>query len=425
MANDLNSNVTERLLRVFLEKFEASRVITKTIDTQLYAGKYTNDTGGVVSVKRPHDYNTIRTSGGDISAETKSDIISGKATGQVQDYYTVATEWENIEEALELDQLDEILAPMATRIVTDLEVDLSNFMRANAGLVYGDPDTAVTAWSDVAGANALLNATGVPKSMERYYLMNDFTTTNLADTQSGLASGDNRLVTTAWEDAQISTPFAGLRGLTSNALGTMTTDAAITGRTGTLSATPDATYLTAKDTMQQTLAITGLTGTGTIQAGEIIQVAGRYRTNIATREAVINGAGQQVLWTAVVVEDATLTGGAGTVTVSGPAIFETPGQYNTVTSALVAGDVVTLLGTEDTIYQPNLFYHKQAFGMASIVLPKLSGWDTTRSSNQESGISIRVTRYSDGDSNTEKVRFDYLPAFVVFNPFFAGQGFGV
>jgi hypothetical protein len=40
-------------------------------------------------------------------------------------------------------------------------------------------------------------------------------------------------------------------------------------------------------------------------------------------------------------------------------------------------------------------------------------------------MSIRITKYSDGDANTQKIRFDLLPAYATFNPFFAGQGFGV
>jgi hypothetical protein len=43
----------------------------------------------------------------------------------------------------------------------------------------------------------------------------------------------------------------------------------------------------------------------------------------------------------------------------------------------------------------------------------------------EDGMSIRITKYSDGDANTQKIRFDLLPAYATFNPFFAGQGFGV
>ena len=93
MANNLNSNVTRKVARVFLEAFEASRVLTKTVNTQLLSGKFNPSSGANVDFKRPHDYNSIRTSGGDISASTKSDIIAGKATGTVQDYFTAATEW--------------------------------------------------------------------------------------------------------------------------------------------------------------------------------------------------------------------------------------------------------------------------------------------------------------------------------------------
>ena len=98
MANNVESNITQKVMRVFLEKFEASRVVTKTIDTQLFAGKFTPQFGDIIDVKRSHDYNTIRTATGDISGSTKSDIISGKASAIVQDYFTVATEWSNIEE---------------------------------------------------------------------------------------------------------------------------------------------------------------------------------------------------------------------------------------------------------------------------------------------------------------------------------------
>ena len=100
MANNLNSNVTRKVARVFLDAFEASRVLTKTVNTQLLSGKFNPSSGSNVDFKRPHDYNSIRTSGGDISSSTKSDIIAGKATGTVQDYFTAATEWGNVEEAL-------------------------------------------------------------------------------------------------------------------------------------------------------------------------------------------------------------------------------------------------------------------------------------------------------------------------------------
>ena len=419
MANNLNSNVTRKVARVFLDAFEASRVLTKTVDTQLLSGKFNPQSGSTVDFKRPHDYNSIRTSGGDISSSTKSDIIAGKATGTVQDYFTAATEWGNVEEALELDQLDQILEPMARRIVTDMELDLSTFIRNNAALNYGDRGTAVDAWSDVAGAGATMDAIGVPMSNEKFYVMNPFTTTALASAQNGLNAADG-LVRTAWEQSQISSSFGGMRALTSNALGSYTSGST-TDRAGALAAAPDATYVTAKDTMTQVLSLDGL-GTGTIKAGDQVQIAGVNRLNVATRQPMIDETGAAVPWTGTVLEDVTIAGNAATITVSGAAIYEANGQYNNVTAAPAEDAVVTILGAADTLYQPNLFYTKQAFGIGTVKLPKLYSTDTIATTSD--GFSIRVSKYADGDANTQKIRFDLLPAYACFNPLFAGQGYG-
>ena len=423
MANNFNSNTVEKLARVFLEKFESSRVLTKTIDTQLIQGDFTPSSGGQVSVKRPHDYNAIRTSGGDISSSTKSDIISGKATATVQDYITVATEWTNIQEALESDQIDQILAPMAKRVVTTLETSVANYMKVNANLSVGIAGTAVDAWSDVAAAGALMDSLGVPLDNDICYAMNPYTVTNLADTQSGLSSGDNELVNTAWRRAQISTNFGGMKAISSNVLQPVADSATLADRAGTLASNPTVTYVGAKDTMKQSLAVTGFSANGVITAGSQIEITGRHYLNQSTRTAFTDGSGSLVKFRGTVTETVTLNGsGAGTIVIAGAAIFEATGQYNTVDSAPIAGDVITVLGTAGGIFQPNLFYHKEAFGMATVKLPKLFDTDTVITT--EDGFSVRVTKYSDGDANKQKIRFDLLPAFVTFNPFFAGLGYG-
>jgi hypothetical protein len=367
MPNNLSSNITRKVARIFLDKFESARVLTKTVDTQLLSNKFNPSTGSIVDFKRPTDYRSIRTAGGDISASTKSDIIAGKASGVVQDYFTVATEWTNIEEALQLDQLDEILAPMATRLVTDLELDWSSYMVKNANLKYGSPGTAIDAWSDVAGAAAFMDSMGVPMDGEKYYVVNPFVAATLASAQSALLA--NKLVETAWEKAQISANFGGLRALTASTLASYTSGTA-TDRAGTLSASPTVTYVAAKDTMQQSLAVTGFTANATVKAGEIITIATRNRLNLSTRRPILDATGATVIFSGVVTADVTLgASGDGTLVVSGAAIYEANGQYNTVASAPVSGDVVTLLGSASTLYQPAMFYHKQAFGLGTVKFP--------------------------------------------------------
>lgn len=423
MANNLGSNTVEDLARIFLEHMESTRVLTKTVDTQLLQGRYTPRTGGTVSFKRPHDYNTIETVGGDISASNKSDIISGKATGVVQNFLTQAVEWEIIEEALELDQLDKIIAPMARRSITSLEVKLGTFMQKNGGFAVGTPGTGVTTWSDVSRAQAEMEARGVPTDADWMYVMSPFTSNILADVQNSLSSGSARLVDDSWERAQVTDRLAGMKVMKSNALKTFTSGASA-DRTGSLSATPDATYVTAKDTMTQVLAVENFTTAGTILAGDVIEIDdnSRFQLNLDTRETMIDSTGAALKWRAVVTEDVTLVAGAGNITVTGPAIRETDGQYNTVSSALASGDVVTLLGATAELRQPNLIYHPQAFGLGTVKLPKLFATDTVATT--EDGFSIRVSKYSDGDANVQKVRFDLLPAFIVFNPFLGGQAWG-
>ena len=422
MANNLSSNVTRKVARVFLDAFENSRVITKTVDTQLLSDKFNPSSGSTVDFKRPHDYNTIRTTGGDISSSTKSSIIAGKATGTVQQYFTAATDWGNLEEAIQLDQLEDILAPMARRIVTDLELDFAAFMLKNSSLRYGTHGTAVDAWSDVAGAGAFMDSIGINPAADRYYLMNPFTVAGLASAQSGLNSVDS-LIRTAWENAQISTNFGGLRALSATTLASFTSSSGA-DRAGTLSAAPDATYVTAKDTMTQSLAVTAFQANMVVKAGELVTIASVNRLNCSTRQAMVSASGANIAWTGVVTADVTLgASGEGTLVVAGPAIYEANGQYNTVTAAPANGAVITIVSATATLYQPNLFYAKQAFGMGTVKLPKLYSTDTVATTSD--GMSIRISKYSSGDANSQKIRFDLLPAYACFNPMMSGQGFGV
>lgn len=422
MANNFDSNVSQKLMRKFLAAFESDRVVSKMTANQMIQGEFDGSTGDEIFVKRPTDYRTIRTADGDISSETKNSILTGRAKATVQNMFTIPIEWNTVDQAIKMDQLDELIGTAATRMVTDLETDYCDFMYKNCGLHYGDPDQPIDDWGDVAGAGSLLSAMGVPADNNRFYVMNDFSCQNLANTQAGLTAA-NDLVSSAWENATVSKNLGGLRVMKTNALSTRTSSAMGGDRAGAINGVPTATYVAHKDTMIQSIAVDGFTGNVTIKAGEIVEVTGTSRLNLATRKPIVGADGNPIKWAGTVVADVTLTSGAGTITVAGPAIQESEGQYNTIQTALADNDVITILGTDSTVYQPALFFHKQAFGMASIQLPRLHSTDTV--ARTKDGIVIRVSKYADGDKNLNRVRFDILPAYGVFNPYFAGQGFGV
>lgn len=422
MANNLSSNVSTKVAKVFLNAFENARVISKAVDTRLFTGEngFTPEFGATIYAKRPHDYAAISTSDGDLTSSTASDIIAGRAGCTVQNYITTYTSWGNYEEALQLEQLEEIVAPMATRAAINLETTFAAYLRKNMGLCVGTPGTAVTTWEGVATAGAFLNAEGVPMDDDWYYVMNPFVQMKMAGLQNAILNND--LTASSWERAQIPGNFAGLRALTSNALSTFQ-NGTCADRVGALAANPTVTYVGAKDTMTQTWSVNAFSANGTIKAGEVVEVTGRYRLNLSTRLPMVDATGAQVKFRGVVTSDVTLDGtGAGTITVTGPAIYEATGAYNTTDSAIVSGDVVTILGSSAATVAPNLFFHKQAATLATVKLPKLTGWDTVATTRD--GISIRVTKFSDGIKNKQYMRCDILPAFGVMNPFFGGVAYG-
>ena len=415
---------TTKIAKGFLEAFESNRVLSKTVNTQKLDGKFNPSTGSTTEFKRPTDYASTRSSGGDISSGTRQPIVVGKAQGVVQDYFTVDVDFDEVEESLQLDQLDLLLAPMAQRIVTDLELDFGAFMLKNLNLSVGDPGTSVTAWSEVAQAGALMKSVGVPGDGGWNYIANPFTEIALAGVQYAVPDGGS-MVSEAFRNATIRSNFAGMNVMTSDALSTYTGSALTAGanRAGILSSNPDVTYLTAKDTMTQALPVSGFgAGSDVIKAGEIVEITGRYRNSLSTRQQIVGEAGAAIKWRATVTADVTLSGGAGTLVVSGPAIYEAAGAFNTTSSAIVQNDVVTLLGAASAVNQPNMFFHKDAFSIGSVPIKKLYSTDTLATTKD--GLQFRVSKYADGDANKQICRIDFHPAYAALNPFFAGQGFG-
>lgn len=428
MANNFDSNFSRKLMNSFLKGFQNDRVLSKNVDTQLFQGQFNPASGPNIDVKRPTDFVTVRTPTGDVSGETASSIVTGKATATVQDYFTAFVDYDEADEAIKMNQLDQLLAPMATRMVTDLELDYAKFMKNNSALISGSVGTAVTTWSDIANAGAVLDTTGVPRDMQWKCAVNPFTQTSLADVQRSLGAGGSAggLIKSAHERAIITDDFAGMRVLSANTLATHTTGVGA-DRAGTLTSAPTATYVGAKDTMTQVLAVTAMQANLVVAAGESITItaaAGAVnRLNLSTRQPIVDASGAAIIWSGTVTETVTLSGaGAGNLTVTGPMINEANGQYNTVSQPALSGDIVTLAGAASTLIQPGLFWHPQAFTIASVPIKKLQSVDTVATTDD--GLQFRVSKGSDFLANEQKVRIDFRPAYGVMNPFFAGQLFG-
>jgi hypothetical protein len=295
-------------------------------------------------------------------------------------------------------------------------------MMKNSNLVYGSCGTGVTTWDQIAGAGALMQAVGVPMDMPWCYAVNPFTQRSLASNQRSLGGGSDKTVDNANQKALITSNFAGFNVMTATTLSTFTCGSG-TDFTGAIASSPDVTYVTAKDTMTQTIAVKSFQANLVIPAGQPVRITGRNRLNLSTRQAILDSTGASVLFTGVVTTAVTLNGsGEGNIIIAGPAIYESVGSYNTTSSAIATNDVITLGGASNTLVQPNLFFHPQAFAIGSVPLKKLYSTDTIATT--EDGLQFRVSKGTSFLQNKQLVRFDFRPAYACLNPFFAGQGYG-
>lgn len=421
MANNLSSNVMKLVTQSIAKGFESNRVTSKTVNTTNIQGKHTSRTGSVIYDKRKTSFRAQRTSGGDISGTApNNDLLVGQIAYTVQNMITVDTEWTIIEEALQLDQLDQILMPMGEECADDLEKMINDYMIDYSGLTFGTPGTPISSWEDVAYAQAFLNEMGVPNK-DLYYQMNSFSSAALNKIQVGINAPD--MVKTAWQNAAVPTPIASMQALKSNAMRTYTTGACA-DRVGSLSASPDVTWATHKDTMIQTLSVENFTTAGVIAPGEVIEVTGRYHVNPRNGNIVYDETGAPMTFRWTVVTGVTLSSGAGDIEVTNAAIYDTASnrQYDNISSAPVSGDVITLLGNTATVYKPSLLYQKDAFSLATIQIPKLYDTDTVYTSKD--GLKMRISKGADILSNKQILRVDLLPAMGVANPMHAARCFG-
>ena len=128
MANELQGNINKKLLRSFTKNFMADVVAAKTVERQLIVNDFDPSTGTQVAMKRGVQYTPQRSNDGDLTSATANPIRVGQVLGEVGQYITVFVENTQVEEALETDQLDQLLMPIAQDMAITLESELVDRM---------------------------------------------------------------------------------------------------------------------------------------------------------------------------------------------------------------------------------------------------------------------------------------------------------
>lgn len=152
-------------------------------------------------------------------------------------------------------------------------------------------------------------------------------------------------------------------------------------------------------------SLTFITGTGTIEQGDVFEVATIYRVHPESK--VSTGALQQFVATA----DAS---GAGSVSIS-PSIITAGAKQNVTIVSASATAAVTFVGTASTAHGISLAYHKSAFAFATADLMMPKGVDFSAREVMD-GISMRIVRQYDINNDNLPCRIDVLYGFKAVRP---------
>jgi len=147
------------------------------------------------------------------------------------------------------------------------------------------------------------------------------------------------------------------------------------------------------------------TGTGAVNAGDVFTIAGVFRVHPETK--ISTGLLQQFVVTT------NFAGGAGTLQISPAIVSSGPRQNVSVSPA--ANAAITFAGPASTTSGISLGYDKDAFAFASadLIMPK--GVDFS-SRQVLDGISIRIVRAYDINTDTMPCRLDVLYGYQTLRP---------
>jgi hypothetical protein len=147
--------------------------------------------------------------------------------------------------------------------------------------------------------------------------------------------------------------------------------------------------------------------TGTLNAGDIITIAGVYAINRLTGQS--QGQLRQFVVTANVAS------GATSIPIY-PAITPAPAAFNTVTASPANSAAISLVMPASSSYRQNLAYYPEAFTLATADLEMPTAGVVQAARAQFDGISLRMIEAYDVMSDSLITRMDILYGYAAIRP---------
>ncbi|MBC6444618.1 MAG: hypothetical protein GDA50_04190 [Alphaproteobacteria bacterium GM202ARS2] len=366
--------------------------------------------GDSLSIRRPADY-TVRS--GPVLAT--QDTIEGMVDIQINQQRGVDFRFTSTDLTLKMSDLSErVIKPAMTNLLNAVAMDCFNEFYREVYNWVGTPGQTIKNNTQFSAALQRLDELSAPGD-GRCAALTPADHWAVVGSQTTLLH--QQLVGSAYEK--------GTLGMIGDAM-TYKTQVLPTHTTGAHAGTPlvmggnqNVMYddTESKNNWRQNLMTDGWTSNtaNVVRAGDVFTIANVFQVNAKTKAKTQN------LQQFTVLADASATGGAATLSISPPII--TSGPHQTVDAAPADNAAITLVGSANTAYPQNLFYHKNAFAlcMVPMEIPQ-AAYHASRQSYKN--MSVRVIPIYDGTNDRSSWRLDILYGRKTIDPRIATRASG-
>lgn len=357
------------------------------------------EVGDTITIRKPTDF-TIRNT---ITASAQ-DVVEAKTTIQVNQIA-------GVDFAFTSQQLTQNIGELSERVIRPAMIQIANQIDvATMGLYkdvpqwVGTPGTLVQSFAGFAKGAQNMDQRSVPQDSRSAILAPaDFWA--LAGSQTALYS--QQINNKSYREGEIG-KIGGINTFMSQNAPTFTT-----GPMGGSPLVNGGSQNTAYDTTganTQTLITDGWTAAAAARVvkGDVFTIANVYDVNPVTKATL------PILKQFVVVNNGSSDGSGNLTLTIAPQII-TSGAFQTVSVAPADNAALTFVGTANTNYTNNLFFHKNAFALCTVPMVRPPGAvDCSRQS--KNGLSVRVIPFYDGTNDKSTWRLDVLYGVKTIDP---------
>jgi len=404
MANNLLtiSKITNEALMVLENELTFTSEVDRNYDDQfaVVGAKI----GNTVNVRKPGRF--IGTTGPALNVE---DFNETSVPVTLSTQFHVDTQFTTQDLALSLDMFsDRVLKPAIAAIANKIDRDGMSMATLQTANIVGTAGTPPTGLITYLTAGAYLDSEGAPRDGRRSCIVEPFTSATIVDSLKGLFVPSDR-IGNQYEKGLMGRDSAGMnwkmdQNVVSQTFGSFAGTAVCNTTTGT-------GFLTSGWASSSTITLTA-TGTVSLNAGDVFQIAGVFAVNPQNRQAY----GTNKLRNFVVKTAVSATDGTMSVVVS-PAVI-TAGQFQNVSIPTTSSTAaITFFNKTGTVSPQNIIMHRNAFTLAVADLELPEGVHFAgRASDKEIGLSMRVVRQYTINNDSIPTRLDVLYGWAPLYP---------